>query len=1112
MGADFVNILTEVRGTIGEPPRFDTDGKLLNPIESGKYGSMVEMHQNVTGLSADVDMQYIRVNEQYEVIAGKDGNSGMAADITGKYNVLVGEDGKSGKIAEAMVAAEGITIVAEVLNENADVLDNINNDLISEDEEYHTSTSNIITVGSNIRKGTAESELLAVGSDLLKADEDSVLKVIAPDMGKITKVSVDIAKTGDDPEADDYSVINHAAENAKQAMLMADDAKMWAERDAEIGSGQYSSKVHAKNSARSAGESADYATASATSAEASAESAEEAKGYIDRVEALDLEANTLDSGVDATVKYDSSTGKMVLGLPRGMTGERGPGLEIDHHGKFSDRSSYDDEATGFIYLSLDGYGPIDEDTEGTNYEGTLDIAADTTLEWDGELKLHTDYMYKMVVTDMTAGSIKLKDGEHTIMTVAGNGEQVMSFRTRINELTLVADANYDGTLEISVREDLLQSPTVFFKNSNNDGDWTDGDSFSDGSTGPTGTSINGIAFTSTTDDSGDRGVVGATDTYTITTTDGLYYDFTVTNGNYYTDQEVVDVITDVEMEMTNKKIVDAGSEILAKHLQLDVQPTADVVLGDVMKITGYDLETKRVKTTKVSSIDDVAVGVMRADTLSGEAGILIVSDNLRGVDTADYEIGDTLYSNGLGGLTNVQAEGVYQKIGKVLTSDANGFIYVNCSTHENNSWDKIDLTKDVDKPVSTAVQAELDTKLNTDMLSTSGVLGVDDAKISSQKAIKTYVDSSIESIKSGVRYMGGYNASTGWPRLEPKTLTGTVDPDGTDTILGTDTLFSTELVVGDTLVIDGEERVVTDIESDTELTVDEAATDKASGQEVIRKTVEPSKGDIYTITHSGTFFDEEMNTGDLIFSEIALPATVDDWTILNRNISEKAIDIPVEPVGELTSVNVQDGLVELQGDIDGFGEVTDDHEERIASTETKVSDNTDAITENKNNIDLNRDDVETNASNIKDNEADISNNADAIKVNKDNIATHETRLDDQDDLDVEHTTKIATNTLKIAKNTKVCGTNGLERYDKILSSTDMIKMEYDADDNLSLIRYTDDGGDENPYYRDVLEYEEDNLVKIKHYYNTEDLDTESGKTVLRYTDGVLIATEYTEGE
>ncbi|MFZ3012059.1 MAG: hypothetical protein WA060_03665, partial [Minisyncoccia bacterium] len=60
------------------------------------------------------------------------------------------------------------------------------------------------------------------------------------------------------------------------------------------------------------------------------------------------------------------------------------------------------------------------------------------------------------------------------------------------------------------------------------------------------------------------------------------------------------------------------------------------------------------------------------------------------------------------------------------------------------------------------------------------------------------------------------------------TLTGTADPTASTTLLGTGTLFLSELSIGDQITINGEQRFITAIASNTSLTVSQAFTDTAS--------------------------------------------------------------------------------------------------------------------------------------------------------------------------------------------------------------------------------------------------------------------------------------------
>lgn len=88
-------------------------------------------------------------------------------------------------------------------------------------------------------------------------------------------------------------------------------------------------------------------------------------------------------------------------------------------------------------------------------------------------------------------------------------------------------------------------------------------------------------------------------------------------------------------------------------------------------------------------------------------------------------------------------------------------------------------------------------------------------------------------------------------------------------------------------------------------------------------------------------------------------------------------------------------------------------------------------------------------------------------------------------------------------------TSTIKRYDKILSTLDVVNMEY-TDGNLTTVIYSGDNNS-NIYYRDTLEYIGGNLVTVKHYYATISLVTESAITTLAYNvDGDLISATYME--
>jgi hypothetical protein len=89
------------------------------------------------------------------------------------------------------------------------------------------------------------------------------------------------------------------------------------------------------------------------------------------------------------------------------------------------------------------------------------------------------------------------------------------------------------------------------------------------------------------------------------------------------------------------------------------------------------------------------------------------------------------------------------------------------------------------------------------------------------------------------------------------------------------------------------------------------------------------------------------------------------------------------------------------------------------------------------------------------------------------------------------------------------GTTVDTRYDKLLAVRDVISMDYTSG-NLDYVRYEGDD-DATVYYRDVMTYNVDgNLIEVKHYWNTADLVTASGQTVLTYSAGDLATATYSE--
>ncbi len=101
--------------------------------------------------------------------------------------------------------------------------------------------------------------------------------------------------------------------------------------------------------------------------------------------------------------------------------------------------------------------------------------------------------------------------------------------------TLANKSNYDGASQGFAYLSLDEAPTkVYFKKSDDSGDWTDGVPFGKGDTGV------GILDINRTN--GD-GSAGTTDTYTITLTDNTTKTFTVTHGSDLKNSQIIDDTT-----------------------------------------------------------------------------------------------------------------------------------------------------------------------------------------------------------------------------------------------------------------------------------------------------------------------------------------------------------------------------------------------------------------------------------------------------------------------------------------------------------------------------------------------------------------------------------------
>jgi len=330
--------------------------------------------------------------------------------------------------------------------------------------------------------------------------------------------------------------------------------------------------------------------------------------------------------------------------------------------------------------------------------------------------------------------------------------------------------------------------------------------------------------------------------------------------------------------------------------------------------------------------------------------------------------------------------------------------------------------------------------------------------------------------------------------------------------------------------------------------------------------------------------DMASNADDKIPTQQSVKAYVDARVAAQNEASE----ITVTATGNLSSTNVQDGLEELQGDIDiinGDSGVEGSIDNKIkAQVLDKIIDEEDmasnahdkiptqrsvkAFASNANNITsgtLSKDrlpseiDANTTGSAAKwtnarkitlggdvsgsvniDGSSDVTLNV-TVKDDShnhviDNIDGLQDALDSKlDDSQLDTNTELGTDDTKIpsqkavktyidakvsglaneqvTRNANALGTKDKIRYDKVLDSMNAIELVYNSDNALTVIRFEGDGGDNGPYFRNILEYDDSGkLVKIKHYYNNDSIadGDQNGTTTITYNGNNITSVTYTE--
>lgn len=365
------------------------------------------------------------------------------------------------------------------------------------------------------------SEITSTSSKLIQISN------VSDNIASVVSVYEDIIKGAGTNSSSDSSILNalNNAADALQAKIDAVNAKTDAESRAT------EAATHSASAADSATLAEQYASTAEADKNITSGLKDQTRSYLEQITGLTAEATTLTSSAPAYASYNSSNGKLTIGVPQGKKGDRGDAFKVDAVGTYSDKSSYNVQPSGYSFLSTNGYGPQPDEVVGTNYEGQLTISAGSELLWDANLVYGQDYEVIVNISSLTNGSLSLFNGTDLIKTYSAEAEVVTKFYSSSSKLDLKADASFDGVLTISIKKVKDNGSLVFFKTSDTDGDyWSIGSPFGKGDKGDKGDGVVSVDFVSTTDPSGQPGRLNATDTYKVVFSDGSFDSIIVNNG------------------------------------------------------------------------------------------------------------------------------------------------------------------------------------------------------------------------------------------------------------------------------------------------------------------------------------------------------------------------------------------------------------------------------------------------------------------------------------------------------------------------------------------------------------------------------------------------------
>ena len=141
---------------------------------------------------------------------------------------------------------------------------------------------------------------------------------------------------------------------------------------------------------------------------------------------------------------------------------------------------------------------------------------------------------------------------------------------------------------------------------------------------------------------------------------------------------------------------------------------------------------------------------------------------------------------------------------------------------------------------------------------------------------------------AGMSYKGDYDTLTKEPYIDATNLvlTGSISTDSSISVVGLGTFFTRELVIGDSILVNGETRVVYEITDDLNLKVSSSFNiiQNDPSPERVREAITTTVGDVYNFKEAGNFYSKEIQAGSVLIAKIANSQAEEGWIIINSNI------------------------------------------------------------------------------------------------------------------------------------------------------------------------------------------------------------------------------------